>query len=75
MPTKNEILKFSINIEQMVHDDNMSYMDAILVYCDKSGLEIEMAAKLVSDPLKANLQFEAETLNFLPKSNTHKLPI
>ena len=75
MPTKNEILKFSVNIERMVQEDNMSYMEAVLMYCERTGLEIELAAKLVSDPLKANIQFEAENLNFLPKSNTHKLPI
>jgi len=75
MPTKNEILTFSLEIESMVYKDEVSYMDAIIENCENSGMEIEMAAKLISDPLRAKIQCEAEDLNFLPKSNTHKLPI
>ena len=75
MPTKNDILTFSLTIESMVHDSDITYMDAIIEYCETHGLEIEIAAKLVSGPLKSKLQVEAEDLNFLPKSNTHKLPI
>jgi hypothetical protein len=52
----------------------MPYMDAILMHCENTGLEVETAAKLVSTALKAKIQIEAEELNFLPKSNTTKLP-
>ena len=49
-------------------------MDAIVMHCESTGLEIELAAKLVSGALKSKIQLEAEELNFLPKSNTTKLP-
>jgi hypothetical protein len=49
-------------------------MDAILMYCEETGLEVELAAKLVSGALKSKIQIEAEDLHFLPKSNTTKLP-
>ena len=49
-------------------------MDAVLMYCEETGLEVEIAAKLVSGPLKSKIQLEAEELHFLPKSNTTKLP-
>lgn len=75
MPTKDEITTFSLNIETLVVDKRVSYMDAILLYCERTGLEIELAAKLTSGALKAKLKMEAEDLNFLPKSNTNKLPI
>ena len=53
----------------------MPYMDAIIQYCSDTGLEIEIAAKLISGALKSKIKVEAEDLNFLPKSNTTKLPL
>lgn len=75
MPTKDEITTFSLSIETLAKTKEMSYMDAIIQYCSDTGLEIELAAKLVSGSLKAKLKIEAEELHFLPKSNTVKLPL
>jgi hypothetical protein len=74
MPTKDEMTTFSLNIETLVSKKNVPYMDAVLMYCEETGLEVELAAKLVSGALKSKIQLEAEDLNFLPKSNTTKLP-
>ena len=62
-------------IEDLVSRHNISYIDAIVMYCEKNNIEIETFGKIVksNDMLKAKLQLEAESLNFLPKSNT--LPI
>lgn len=62
-------------IEDLVSRYNISYIDAIVMYCEKNNIEIETFGKIVksNDMLKAKLQLEAESLNFLPKSNT--LPI
>lgn len=75
MPTKDEIANFSMSIEELVWEKDVPYMDAILLHCEDTGLEIELAAKLISSSLKAKIQGEAEDLNFLPKSNTVKLPL
>lgn len=74
MPTKDEVNDFSINIETIVEKKKIPYMDAIVSYCEDTGLEIELAAKLISNALKAKIQIEAEELHFLPRSNTAKLP-
>lgn len=74
MPTKEEITTFSLRIENLVSEKNVPYMDAILLHCEDTGLEVELAAKLISGALKSKIQLEAEELNFLPKSNTTKLP-
>lgn len=74
MPTKDEMTTFSLSIETIVAKKNIPYMDAIIMYCEETGLEVELAAKLVSGALKSKIQLEAEELNFLPKSNTTKLP-
>lgn len=72
---QNDIVAFSEKIEKLVRDKGVSYIDAVVDYCDESGFEIEVAATLVSETLKYKIQMEAESLHFLPKSNTAKLPI
>lgn len=72
--TKDDVTKFTIEIENRAYDKNLSYMDAIIDYCDETGLEYEVAAKLVSKPLKTKIQVEAEKLN-LVKKTTSRLPI
>jgi hypothetical protein len=72
-------LIFNVNyvqeIENLVRDKNIEYIDAIVHYCEKSGLEIEFLAGIIKkDPvMKSKLQFEAENLNFMKKSA--RLPI
>lgn len=75
MATKEEITNFSIAIENLAVEKNTSYMDAIILYCEQTGFEIETAAKMISGALRAKIKIEAEELHFLPKSNTEKLPI
>jgi hypothetical protein len=74
MPNKDEIANFSLAIETLVREKSIPYMDAVLLYCENTGLEVELAAKLISSVLKSKLKIEAEELHFLPKSNTAKLP-
>ena len=65
--------EFYIKIQELVEETKLSYMDAVLHYCDQNGMEPETAAQLINGKLKAQIREEAEELNFLPK--TAKLPI
>ena len=65
--------EFYIKIQNLVNDTKLSYMDAILYYCEQNAMEPESIAQLVNGKLKAQIREEAEELNFLPK--TAKLPI
>jgi hypothetical protein len=73
--TRDQMLNFSLVIEEIVYMKDISYMDAIIEYCEHNDVEIEVAASLISNNLKSKIQLEAEDLNFLPKSNTTKLPL
>jgi hypothetical protein len=73
--TRDQMLSFSLVIEEIVYMKDISYMDAIIEYCEHNDVEIEVAASLISNNLKSKIQLEAEDLNFLPKSNTTKLPL
>jgi hypothetical protein len=61
---------FVNEVETLVKDGSMTYMDAILHLCDKKKIEIEAITSLISNNsfVKAKLQLEAENLHFLPKS-------
>jgi hypothetical protein len=73
--TTDEINNFSLAIEELVYMKDIPYIDAIVMYCEETGFEVEMAAKLVSGVLKSKIRIEAEDLHYIAKSNTSKLPI
>lgn len=75
MATKEEVSSFSLAIEELVWEKDISYMEAVILHCERTGFEIEIAAKMISGVLKSKIKIEAEDLNFLPKSNTAKLPL
>jgi hypothetical protein len=65
--------RFSIIIEELVKEKRLSYMDAIVWWCEKNEMEIESAAKLCNGVIKEKLRYEAQELNFMEKPN--RLPI
>ena len=65
--------KFSQMIEELAMDKRIPYMDAVVLYCEREDIEVEVAAKLINAVLKSKIEAEAQNLNFLPK--TAKLPI
>jgi len=68
--------KFAQEIETIVkNEDNMSYIDAIIYYCEKNKIELESVPKLISKPLKEKIKYEAMELNFLKKTSRAKLKI
>lgn len=73
MPTKDEMFKFQQEIENLVAGTDYNYMEAIVEYCNMTGMEIELASSLVNKDLKAKIAIDAENLNMLPKAA--RLPI
>ena len=75
MMTPDDIQKFSMAIEEMVYMKDIPYIDAVVMYCEETGFELETAAKLVSGVLKSKIKLEAEDLHYLKKSDTSQLPL
>lgn len=73
--TPDDIQKFSLEIEELVYMKDIPYIDAIVLYCEQHGFEIETAAKLISGVLKSKVQLEAEDLHFIKRTTTSQLPI
>ena len=67
--------RFAQEIERIVMKDNMSYIDAIIYYCEKNAIDLESVPKLISKPLKEKLKWEATELNFLRRTSRAKLPV
>ena len=74
MPSKDEMLKFSLLIEQLVANTDYTYLEAITEHCKQTGLELEVAASLVTPNLKSKIHEQAERLNML-KVKGNRLPI
>ena len=68
--------RFAQEIESLVHEnEGMSYIDAIIHFCELQSIDVESVPKLISKPLKEKLKYEAMELNFLKKSSRAKLPL
>ncbi len=67
--------RFAIEIEKIVSEEDLNYIDAILHYCETNGLEVDSITKLISKPLKERLKWDAIRLNFMKKTSRAKLPI
>ena len=60
-------------IDKLAQDESLGYMDAICHHCKETGMEIEVAATLISSALKSKIKEEAQELNLLKKQS--RLPI
>jgi len=69
----NNSILFAENIEKLVTITKMTYIDAVLHYCEENKLEPELAGKMINGKLKQNIQEEAEDLHLIASSA--KLPI
>jgi len=74
MPTKDEMLKFSMQIENLMANTDYTYLEAITEHCKETGLELEIAASLITPNLKSKIHEQAERLNML-KVKGNRLPV
>ena len=71
--SEDEKSQFASAIEELVWQHDISYIEAITHYCEDFGVEVNVAALLVSDQLKSKIESEAISLRYLPR--TSSLPI
>ena len=58
---------FSLHIEKIAKTNEVSYIDAILDYCEKNEIEPKEISGMISQSLKEKIEVEYEDLNYLPK--------
>ena len=67
--------KFSLEVEKLVLEERVNYIDAIVLFCEKNSIEVDSVTKLISKPLKEKLKYNAQELNFLKSTSSAKLPL
>ena len=68
--------RFTEAIENIaLENKGMSYVDAIVHFCEKNNLDVESVPKLITKPLKEKLKGEAMELNLHKRTSHAKLPI
>jgi len=66
--------RFAQEIENLVHsNEEMSYIDAIVHFCEQNNIDLESVPKIIPKPLKEKIKYEAMELNFLKKTSKAKL--
>ncbi len=66
---------FVEDVLKLVENDGLSYIEAVIFWCERREIEIETIASIISKHvvLKEKIREDAEGLNFLKK--TAKLPL
>ena len=67
--------KFTNSVEELVISKKLSYIDAIVYFCQQNHLEPDSVKGLITPPLKEKIKYEAMELNFLKRSSRAKLPL
>lgn len=66
--------KFAQEIEKIVQDEEgMSYIDAVILFCERNKIDLESIPKLIPKPLKEKIKCEAIDLNFLKRTSKARL--
>jgi Phage late-transcription coactivator len=66
-PKHEEMESFSSKIISMTSAGDIGYIDAITEYCENVGLEVDIAAKLITPFIKSKIAEEAMRNNLIEK--------
>ena len=61
---------FSLHIEKLAIERRLSYMDAVLKYCEENYLEPDDIKHLINKTLKDKIEQDMMESNLLPKKAT-----
>jgi len=67
--------KFALIIENLVKSKKISYIEAVINYCEEHEIDMSSVGSLINKSLKEKIKLEAEKLNLIERSSTGVLPI
>ena len=67
--------EFSLKIENIVKEKKISYMDAVVWYCEQNEIDTGTVSNLISKSLKEKIKLEATNLKMLKFSKCGQLPV
>ena len=57
--------EFSIYIDEIVAKKSISYMDAVISYCEEKEIDVDSIGSLINQKLREKIQLEAEQANMI----------
>lgn len=57
--------EFSLYIDEQVSAFNITYMDAVINYCNEKEIDIDSIGSLINQKLREKIQMEAEQANMI----------
>jgi hypothetical protein len=69
---KVEAANFESEIIKIQKERSLSIMEAILYFCNRSDIEVELVSKLITPSMKTKLKKEAVELHFIRKKAPKK---
>mgnify|MGYP003351736006 CR=1 FL=1 len=60
--------QLTIHIQRLVADKRLSYLDAVLHFCEQRNLDPTDLAPLLGDKIRSEIASDAQRLNLIPKS-------
>ena len=57
--------EFSLYIDEIVANFNITYMDAVISYCHEKDIDIDSIGSLINQKLREKIQMEAEMANMI----------
>ena len=67
--------ELSLKIEAVVKEKKITYMDAVINYCEENDIDISTVSPLVNKSLKEKIQDEAQRLRLLNLPQAGRLPV
>lgn len=59
--------EFALYIEEIVQEHRMTYMDAVLKYCEQNFIDPEDISSMINKSLKQKIELDMIEANMLPK--------
>ena len=67
--------EFSLTIEGIVKEKRITYMDAVVLYCENNDIDLSSIKSIVNKSLKEKIKSEALNLKMLKEKKGGVLPI
>jgi len=67
--------EFSLKIEALVKEKKISYMDAIILYCESNDIDVGTVNTMVNKSLKEKIRSEAINLRMVKEKKGGILPV
>ena len=67
--------EFSLKIESIVKDKRITYMDAVIDYCNNNDIDLSTVNPMINKSLKEKIKSEAINLKMIKEKQGGTLPV